>query len=94
MAVNLIFLVGIKDLFMIRIEGKSIYWNDKKSGLQMLYPNPSKTALRIGGKPTKEEVKEYNMCKTEAEIEAFVVRDCKLKGAKLIKREVIKNEEV
>lgn len=72
---------------MIRISGKNIFYNDKKQGLQMLYPTPSKIALKMG-KPTKEEQEEYDMCKTEEELEAFVVRDCKRKNAKLFKREI------
>lgn len=90
MTLNLIFIVGGKEIFMIRISGREIYYNDKKSGLQMLYPTPSEKALKIGGQPTKEEIQEYNMCTTEEELASFVIRDCKLKGAKLIKREVVK----
>lgn len=75
---------------MIRIDGKEIFYNDKLSGVHMLYPTPSKKALKMGGEPTPEELEEYNMCKTEEELESFVIRDCKRKGAKLIKRRVIK----
>lgn len=88
---NLIFLVGGRDLFMIRISGREIYWNDKKSGLQMLYPNPSKIAIKSGGKPTKKDLEEYSMCKTEEELASFVIRDCKSKGARLIKKEIKKD---
>jgi len=90
MAINLTFIIGIKNLFMIRIDGKEIYWNDEKSGVHMLYPIPSKKAIEIGGTPTKKEVEEYNMCKTEEEITSFVIRDCKSKGAKLIKKDIVK----
>lgn len=75
---------------MIRIDGREIFYNDKLSGLQKLLPTPSKFALKMGGKPTKEELEEYNMCKTEEELSSFVIRDCKRKNAKLIKREVVK----
>jgi hypothetical protein len=87
MTINLVFIAGTRAIFMIRISGKEIFYNDKKQGLQMLYPKPSKIALKMG-EPTKEEQEEYNMCKTEEELEAFVVRDCKIKGARLIKREI------
>lgn len=89
MAINLVFTISGK-VFMIRINGRDIYWNDKKSGLQMLYPTPSKKAIRIGNSPTKEDMAEYEMCKTEKELSSFVVRDCKKSGAKLIKREETK----
>lgn len=88
MGTNLVFIVGGRQLFMIRISGRDIFWNDKLSGLQMLYPTPSAKALKMGGKPTAQELEEYNMCKTEEELASFVIRDCKKKGAKLIKREI------
>jgi len=88
MTINLLFIAGQKGLFMIRVDGKNIYWNDKISGLQMLYPEPSEYALKIGGNPTKEELEEYQMCNTEEEICSFIIRDCKRKGIKLIKKEV------
>jgi len=90
MAINLVFIAGGREIFMIRIDGRDIFWNDKKSGLQMLYPTPSKFALKLGGKPSNEDLKEYNLCKTEEELASFVIRDCKKNNAKLIKREVIK----
>lgn len=89
MAINLIFLAR-NGVFMLRIKGREIYYNDKISGVQMLYPNPSKKALSMGGPPTKAELEEYNMCKTEDELIAFCIRDAKKSGAKLIKKEVIK----
>jgi hypothetical protein len=91
MAINLIFQVQAK-VFMIRIDGKSIYWNDEKSGLHRLYPTPDIVAVRMGGKPTEQELKEYNLCKTEDELASFIIRDCLQKGFKLIKREVTNGE--
>jgi hypothetical protein len=87
MVMNLVFWIGGKGIFMIRIDGKEVYWNDTKSGLQMLYPNPSEKALEIGGEPSEEELEEYNMCSTEEELASFVIRDCRKKGIKLIKKE-------
>jgi len=87
MAINLVFLVGTKNLFMIRIDGTKVFWNDKLSGLQMLLPTPSAKAIRMGGAPSKEDMMEYKMCTTEEELVSFVIRDCKSKGARLIKRE-------
>lgn len=75
---------------MLRVDGRNIYYNDKVSGLNMLYPTPSKKALQMGGRPSKDEQKEYDMCKTEAELVAFCIRDAKKSGARLIKHEVIK----
>lgn len=89
MAINLIFLIR-NALFMVRIDGKDIYWNDKINGLQMLFPKPSDKALKVGGPLTKDQLNEYNMCKTEDELASFVIKDAKSYGAKLIKREVIK----
>ena len=56
----------------------------------MLYPTPSPKALKVGGKPSIEDLKEYAMCKTEDELVAFIIRDCKINGAKLIKKERVK----
>jgi hypothetical protein len=89
MAINLIFLIANK-VFMIRVINRDVFWNDQLSGLQMLYPTPSKKALEVGGMPSEQDMKEYNMCKTEDELAAFIIRDCKLKGIRLIKREVVK----
>ncbi len=89
MAIRLVFLAGGRSLFMIVIRNKEIYYNDQLSGVQMLYPTPSKRAIELGGEPSKEDMKEYNMCKTEEELMAFVIRDCKKSGSKLIKKEVI-----
>ncbi len=89
MAINLVFIAGGRNIFMIRISGRDIFWNDKLSGVHMLYPTPSEKALKMGGEPSKEDLEEYNMCKTEEELASFVIRDCKRKGAKLIKKEVV-----
>lgn len=89
MVINAIFLAGARNLFMIRIDGKKIFINEAKAGVHELYPNPDAYALRIGGKPTKEEIEEYNMCKTEKELLAFCIRDCQAKGAKLIKTQEV-----
>lgn len=90
MGIRLVFLAKNK-LFMIAIEGRKIIYNDSIQKLQELYPNPSKKALRLFGPPTKEELAEYNMCKTEKELMSFVIKDCKKAGAKLIKKEMLKD---
>lgn len=74
-------------LFMIIVNGKEIYYNDARTKVQMLYPNPSPIAIQMGGKPTKEEIEEYEMCKTEDEICSFVIRDCTSKGARLVRKD-------
>jgi hypothetical protein len=89
MAINLIFIAR-NGIFMLRVDGRKIYYNDKINGLNMLYPTPSKKALQMGGAPTKDEIKEYEMCKTEAELASFCIRDAKKSGARLIKHEVVK----
>lgn len=83
---NLIFTAGTK-LLMIRISNHDIFWNDAKNGLHRLYPTPDEYAVRMGGQPTREELAEYNMCKTEQELAAFCIRDCQRKGIKLVKVE-------
>ena len=83
---RLIFQIKNK-AFMIIISNKEIYYNDERSKVQMLYPIPSPKAIQMGGKPTEEEIKEYEMCKTEDELVSFVIRDCLKKGARLIKHE-------
>jgi len=77
-------------VFMILISGREIFWNDCRSGIHKLYPTPSKEAIHLFGRPTKEEVEEYKMCKNEKELSAFCIRDAKKVGAKLIKMEEIK----
>jgi hypothetical protein len=84
MVKNLIFATG-RELFMIRIDGSEIFWNDKKSGIHRLYPTPDRFALRMGGSPTPQELEEYNMCKTEDELASFCIRDCESKGLKLVR---------
>lgn len=86
MAINLIFRVGMK-VFMVRIVGRKIFYNDPQQGLHEMYPNPDETSLRMAGKPTPQEMREYEMCKTEDELAAFVIRDCKKAGASLYKEE-------
>jgi len=90
MAINLIFLAGGRKIFMVRISGREIYYNDSIQGVLMLYPNPSEKVLKMFGPPTKEDLQEYEMCKDEKELMAFIIRDCKKSGAKLIKMEEIK----
>jgi hypothetical protein len=85
MAINAIFLAGARNIFMIRIDGRKIFINEAKSGVHELYPNPDEYVLRIGGRPTPQEIEEYNMCKTEKELLAFCIRDCESKNCKLIK---------
>ena len=70
---------------MVSIKEKQIFWNDQKSGVHELWPTPDMYALRIGGLPTEEEVKEYEMCKSEKELAAFCIRDCAKKGIKLVR---------
>lgn len=83
---NLIFTIR-NQIFMIVVKGKEIYYNDKRIGVQMLYPNPSPVTIRMSGRPSPEELREYNMCQTEDELISFVVRDCTKKGAILIRRD-------
>lgn len=92
MAIRLVFLVGNGKIFVIQIRNREIYYADKISGVQMLYPTPSKAVLRTSGEPTEEDIKEYNMCKTEEELMAFVIRDVKKMGGRLIKKDIIKDE--
>jgi hypothetical protein len=54
----------------------------------MLFPKPSDLCLKINGPPTEKELAEYNMCKNEEELTSFIIRDVRLKGGRLIKREV------
>ena len=75
-------------VFMIIIDKNKILWNDSKVGIQELYPNPSPTAIKMGGVPTEEELKEYKMCKTDEELAAFCMRDCRKKGCRLIREDV------
>lgn len=77
------------NMFMIVIRGREIYYNDKINKLQMIYPTPSEKAIELSGKPTEEEVKEYELCKTEKELASFVIKDCLKSGAKLIKMEEV-----
>jgi hypothetical protein len=86
MGQRLIFIIKNK-LFMIIVKEREIYYNDENVKVQMLYPNPSPKAIQMGGKPTKEEIEEYNMCKNEEEAVSFIIRDCLSKGARLIKQE-------
>ena len=85
--IKLIFMVGMGKVFMIVIKGKEVYYNDPIQKLQMLFPNPSEASLKINGPPTEQEIKEYSMCKTEDELAAFCIRDVRLKGGRLIKKE-------
>lgn len=87
--IRLVFLAGQNKVFMILIKNREIYYNDQMSGVQMLYPTPSKRAIELGGEPSKEDMEEYNMCKTESELMAFVIRDANKTGSKLIKHQVI-----
>ena len=75
---------------MITIRDKNIYYNDNIHKVQELYPNPSHLSIKINGKPTREELMEYNMCKNEDELASFCIRDANKVGARLIKKEVIK----
>lgn len=90
MAIRLVFVARMRGLFMIVIRGKEVFYNDKKSGVHMLYPELSTEARRLFGKHNEQELKEYGMCKTEQELMAFVIRDCSRLGAKLVKKEEIK----
>ena len=83
--INLIFVTKTRALYMIVIKERTILWNDQQSGLHQLYPTPDIYAIKVGGKPTEEELKEYNMCKTEKELAAFCIRDATQNGSKLIK---------
>ena len=88
MAIKLIFTIQ-NEVFMIFIKGKEVYYNDPIQKLQMLFPNPSEISLKINGPPTEKEMAEYNVCKTEDELAAFCIRDVRLKGGRLIKKEKI-----
>lgn len=91
MAIRLVFIARMK-LFMIVIQGRKISYNDAIQKVQQIYPTPSQKALELFGPPTKEEMDEYNACKTEEELMSFVLRDAKKSGAKLIKKEEVKDE--
>jgi hypothetical protein len=86
MTYKLTFLIQNK-LFMIVIDGNNIFYNDKISGVQQLYPTPSARALKAFGPPTKEEKEEYDMCKTEEELKSFVLKDTRKMGARLVKED-------
>jgi hypothetical protein len=87
MPINLIFSAMGKP-FMIVIRGKEVFWNDEKSGLQMMYPIPSKKAKEMAGEPTNAELNEYRACQTEEQIMAIVIKDLMKSGCRLIKREI------
>ena len=87
MATNLIFMAGMRGLFMIRVDGKTVIYNDSKAGIQQLYPELSPKAAELFGKHNEKELREYNMCKTEDELVSMVIRDCRLNNCKLIKKE-------
>jgi hypothetical protein len=86
--INLIFQAG-PQLFMIVIKEGKVFWNDEKFGIQELYPNPSPKAIEMGGQPTPKEIREYQSCKTDNELSSIIMRDCRLKGARYIRRDVI-----
>ena len=80
MSRKLTFLAG-NGLFMLIVDGKNIYYNDKLVGVQMLYPTPSKKAIQVGGAPTKKEKEEYESYETEEDLVAFCIKDAKKAGA-------------
>lgn len=84
--IRLIFQAS-NQVFMIVIDNNKIFWNDSKVGIQELYPNASPTAIKMGGLPTEEELKLYNMCKTEEELASLCMKDAREKGCRLIKQE-------
>jgi hypothetical protein len=41
----------------------------------------------MGGLPSPDDLKEYNMCQTEDQLVSFIVRDCMRRGARLVRRD-------
>jgi len=101
--IKLIFLAG-KDMMNFRIEGRNIYYSDKvwKNEIRCI-PKDEEFVKKIIMSRNKlpknlikmftlseREQKEYDDAKTDEELAENIIRDCKLKGLVLIKREDIK----
>lgn len=100
MSIKLVFIVN-RELLNFQIDGKIIRYTDRKwkHWLQCL-PRPDDFIKQINMSRnvfpsflthlfqfTEEEITEYESAKNEEELAEIIIRDCSLKGCKLISRE-------
>lgn len=103
--IKLAFIIN-RETFRIEIEGKDIYYTDRRWDRSIkLIPrdkNFLKKILYSRGKIpaiikdlfnlTKKEQEEYDNAKGTVDLANICIRDCKRYGAKLIRKEIIKEE--
>lgn len=110
MAIKIIKLAFIinRESFRIEIEGKNIYYTDRRWERSIrLIPRDKDFLKKIlfsrGKIPpiikdlftlTKSEQEEYNNAKDTVELANICIRDCKRYGAKLLKKEIIKHKAI
>lgn len=103
--IKLAFMIS-RETFRIEIEGKSIWYTDRRWGRAIrLIPRDENFLKKIlfsrGKIPpiikdlftlTKKEQEEYNNAKDTRELADICIKDCRRYGAKLLKEEVVSEE--
>ena len=75
--IRLVFTAN-REIFIIEISGREIWYSDRKSGRKKLMP---------GGKLSPQEQDEYEEAQTEEDLANNCIKDAKKTGAILLKRE-------
>jgi len=105
MAIKIAFIMS-RETFRIEVKDKEIWYSDRKWDKAIrLIPkdkdfikkiitsrNAIPSIIKEMFTLTKKEVEEYEQAKTERELADICIKDCKLKGAIILKEDVIEKE--
>ena len=107
MAIQIAFIIN-RETFRIEIKDKEIWYSDRKWDKSIrlipkdkeflkkivLSRNKIPSIIKEMFSLTKKEQAEYKQAKTERELADVCIKDCKLKGALLLKDEAIKDKVI
>jgi len=107
MTIKIAFIVN-RETFRIEIKDKTIWYSDRKWDKSirlipkdeqfmkkiLLSRNKIPMVIKEMFDLTKKEIIEYEQAKTENDLAEICVKDCMLKGARLLSKEVIEDDTV
>lgn len=105
MTIKIAFIVN-RETFRIEIKDKTIWYSDRRWDKSirlipkdenfmkkiLLSRNTIPMVIKEMFNLTKKEIIEYEQAKTENDLADICIKDCRLKGARLIKKEVIEED--